>query len=173
MGAHHDRASATGSAMYSYSYGYQAPNNSFRTIMAYNCTVGCPRINYWSNPDNYYNGIPTGVVNTASNSADNRLTLNNTANIVANFRQSSTIPLAPSNLNVTSVSATSISVSFTDNSVDESGFRLEKSSNGGSTWSLIANLAANLTTFSDQNLTCGTNFAYRVKAYNNAGEFGL
>ncbi len=170
MGAHHDRANATGQAMYPYSYGYQAPNSSFRTIMAYNCTSGCTRINWWSNPDIYYNGIATGVVSTAINSADNRLTLNNTANIVANFRQSSTIPIAPTNLAVTATSKTSINLSFTDNSFDESGFRLEKSTNAGATWSLIATLPANQTTFSDQNLSCGSNYAYRVKAYNSAGE---
>lgn len=170
MGAHHDRNTTSDPGMYSYSHGYQAPDNSFRTIMAYNCTIYCPRINYWSNPEIYYNGIPTGVVSTAVNSADNRLTLNNTANIVANFRQSSTIPIAPSNLRVTTVSTTSIGLSFTDNSVDESGFRLEKSTNGGSTWSLSATLSANQTTYLDQNLACGSNFAYRVKAYNSAGE---
>ena len=114
--------------------------------------------------------MPTGVVNTASNSADNRLTLNNTANIVANFRQSGTIPIAPTNLAVTATTKTSINLSFTDNSIDKSGFRLERSTNAGSTWSLIATLPANQTTFSDQNLSCSSNFAYRVKAYNIAGE---
>ncbi len=43
MGAHHDRAnSGGGTAMYSYSYGYQDPTLAFRTIMAYNCSGGVP-----------------------------------------------------------------------------------------------------------------------------------
>ena len=170
MGAHHDRYTTSEPGMYSYSHGYQFPDNSYRTIMAYNCSTGCPRINYWSNPDVYYGGVPTGVVNTAPNSADNRLTLNNTANIVANFRQSSTIPIAPTNLAVTATTKTSINLSFTDNSIDESGFRLERSTNAGSTWSLIATLPVNQTTFLDQNLSCSSNYAYRVKSYNSAGK---
>jgi len=87
MGSHHDRATAGGDqGAYTYSYGYQAPDRSFRTVMAYDCPYGCPRVNYWSNPDVLYNGQPTGVVYTAPNSADNRLSLNNTACTVANWR---------------------------------------------------------------------------------------
>jgi len=93
MGAHHDRANAGRPGAFSYSYGYQAPNKAFRTIMAYNCpSPGCSRINNWSNPDVYYNGQRTGVLYTASNSADNRRTLNNTRVTVANFRVPDTIP---------------------------------------------------------------------------------
>ena len=97
MGAHHDRANASGSGAYSYSYGYQAPDKAFRTVMAYNCaSPGCQRINYWSNPDVSYGGQPTGVDHTDPvNSADNRLTLNNTAYTVANFRVSNHPPNTP------------------------------------------------------------------------------
>ena len=86
MGAHHDRANASGPGVYPYSYGYQAPDQAFRTVMAYNCPGGCQRINYWSNPEVNYNGQPTGTLYTDPNSADNRRTLNNTVFTVANFR---------------------------------------------------------------------------------------
>lgn len=85
MGAHHDRATG-GTGAYEYSHGYQATDKTFRTIMAYNCTGGCLRINYWSNPDVTYNGKPTGVLYTDLDSADNRRTLNNTVATVASFR---------------------------------------------------------------------------------------
>jgi hypothetical protein len=89
MGSHHDRANASGPAAFPYSYGYQAPNNAFRTIMAYNCGgAGCPRVNYWSNPAVLYGGQPMGVEYTLPNSADNRRSLNNTAFTVANWRNS-------------------------------------------------------------------------------------
>jgi hypothetical protein len=87
MGAHHDRATG-GTGAYEYSHGYQAPDKAFRTIMAYNCAGGCPRVNHWSNPDVTYGGQPTGVLYTSPSSADNRLTLNNTVATVANFRTS-------------------------------------------------------------------------------------
>jgi hypothetical protein len=99
MGAHHDRANASGEGAFSYSYGYQAPDKAFRTVMAYNCSPsppGCPRVNHWSNPDVLYGGQPTGVVYTATNSADNRRTLNNTAYTVANFRAPPNTPADPS-----------------------------------------------------------------------------
>jgi hypothetical protein len=62
-------------------------------VMAYNdgcqaAGVSCTRINYWSNPDTFYNGVATGVSSTSTSAADNRLTLNNTAYTVANFRAS-------------------------------------------------------------------------------------
>ena len=169
MGAHHDRLnSGGGTAMYSYSYGYQAPDSSFRTIMAYNCTSGCSRINNWSNPEVLYNGKPTGIVSTASNSADNRLTLNNTAPIVSNFRATKVVPVAPTNLVIQDVKTSEVTVTFTDNSTDETGFKVERSSDGA-TWSSFLTLAANTTSFVDQSLVCGGQFFYRVYAYNQNG----
>ncbi len=169
MGAHHDRLNTGGgTAMYSYSYGYQAPDSSFRTIMAYNCSAGCPRINNWSNPEVLYNGKPTGVLATASNSADNRLTLNNTAPIVSNFRATKVVPVAPTNLAVQDVKSTDITVTFADNSTDELGFKVEHSTDGA-TWSSFLTLAANTTSFVDQSPVCGSQFFYRVYAYNQNG----
>lgn len=164
MGAHHDRYSTNDSGAYSYSYGYQAPDNSFRTVMAYNCPSGyCPRINNWSNPDIYYNGKPTGVSASSSNSADNHLTLNNTAVYVANFRQALP-PQAPSDLVMLSNSATTISLGFTDNSLTEEGFLVERSVDG-TTWNLVSTLPKNTSSFTDSSLTCDTSYRYRVSAY--------
>ena len=50
--------------------------------MAYACSGGCPRLNYWSNPSVLYNGIPMGTTSTN----DNERVLNNTRNTVAAFR---------------------------------------------------------------------------------------
>jgi predicted outer membrane repeat protein len=88
MGSHHDRANTSGSGAFDYSYGYQAPDKSFRTVMAYNCSGGCPRVNYWSNPNVNYNSQPTGIIDTDPQSAFNAKSLNETAFTVANFRQS-------------------------------------------------------------------------------------
>ncbi len=86
MGAHHDRANAPEQGAYSYSYGYQDPLENWRTLMAYNCPTGCPRVQYWSNPDVTYFGRPMGVPAGQPNSADNHRTLNNTAATVSGFR---------------------------------------------------------------------------------------
>jgi len=97
MGAHHDRYATSENGAYTYSHGYVYTPDRWRTIMAYNseCVAqgfNCMRIQYWSNPDVNYGGVPMGVSSTSPNSADNRLTLNNTASTVANFRASCTSP---------------------------------------------------------------------------------
>ncbi len=86
MGAHHDRANATEQGAYPYSYGYQDPAEHWRTIMAYNCPGGCPRVQYWSNPDVIFQGKAMGVPVGDPEAADNHRTLNNTANTVSAFR---------------------------------------------------------------------------------------
>jgi hypothetical protein len=68
---------------YAYGHGYRYTGSpSWRTIMAYNCPAGCPRLNYWSNPNKLYNGVPMG--NTTR--ADNTRVLNTTRGTVAAFR---------------------------------------------------------------------------------------
>jgi hypothetical protein len=95
MGSHHDHESTDGTAAYPYSYGYQEPTGTWRTVMSYNCPNGCTRLNYWSNPDIKYGGNPMGVGGTGPTAADNQRSLNNTAYTCANFRQSITLPSAP------------------------------------------------------------------------------
>ncbi len=81
--ARHDPATDPSTSPYSYGHGYRYTGSpSWRTIMAYNCPAGCPRLNYWSSPLTLYNGLPMG---TASQS-DNHRVLNNTRNTVAAFR---------------------------------------------------------------------------------------
>jgi peptidyl-Asp metalloendopeptidase len=95
MGNRHDRANNSGTPLLPYSFGYQAPDRAFRTIMAYDCSGGsCPRVNYWSNPHVSYNGQPMGIdhnVNPA-NSADNVRSMGQTVLHVSNFRQNCVNP---------------------------------------------------------------------------------
>jgi hypothetical protein len=81
--ARHDPATDPTTTPYAYGHGYRYNGSpKWRTIMAYDCTGGCPRLNYWSNPNKLYNGVPMG---TASQS-DNARVLNNTRGTVAAFR---------------------------------------------------------------------------------------
>jgi len=66
LGAHHDPA-AGNNTVYPYGHGYREPSNNWRTIMAYNCSGGCPRLNYWSNPAVGYGGVPMGTTDTSHN----------------------------------------------------------------------------------------------------------
>lgn len=98
MGATHDRYVNDGDGAYPYSHGYVNTQGKWRTVMAYNnkCSskgYNCTRIPYWSNPRVSYQGTPTGISQNVRNSANNVLTLNNTAYTVANFRPSVENPL--------------------------------------------------------------------------------
>jgi hypothetical protein len=98
MGNNHDRANAGGGTVFPYSYGYQSPNNTFRTIMAYQCPYAyCPRIAYWSNPDVSYWEEPTGIdyETDPANAADNARSMAQTAFYVANFRENCTAQPTP------------------------------------------------------------------------------
>ena len=50
--------------------------------MAYNCSSGCSRVNWWSNPNNTFNGQTMGTATTS----DNSRVLNLTSSSVAGFR---------------------------------------------------------------------------------------
>jgi hypothetical protein len=88
MGCAHDRDNGGSGGLFSYSYGYQEPSNLFRTVMAYNCPGGCPRYQFFSNPDVSYQGQPTGVPISEPDSAHNALTINLSAPTIAAFRSS-------------------------------------------------------------------------------------
>lgn len=90
MGNQHEVGS---NPIFPYSFGYQSPNLTFRTIMATACVAGyCPRINQWSNPDVRFAGEPTGI----HGKADNARSMDETAVYVANFRPNCNTA-APSN----------------------------------------------------------------------------
>ncbi|MBL8823668.1 MAG: fibronectin type III domain-containing protein [Planctomycetia bacterium] len=78
-----------------------------------------------------------------------------------------TVPDAPGNLAATATWSNSISVAW--NSVtNATGYKLERSFDGGSNWTLIANPTN--TSYSDSGLQASTTYAYRVKATGLGGD---
>ena len=94
FGLEHDRANSTSAPSRSYAFGYQDTSELFRDIMAYNCPGGCPRIQYFSNPDITYSGRPLGVIFSSPVAADNRRALNDNAPYIGNWRQTVAPPVA-------------------------------------------------------------------------------
>jgi len=96
QGLNHDPANAAGQGAYPYSFGYVDPSCVFRTVMSYGA---CERVMQFSSPGVTFNGRVTGTP-----SQDNARTLNNTALIIANFRQqvggSCTYTLSRDSINV-------------------------------------------------------------------------
>ena len=80
-----------------------------------------------------------------------------------------TTPEAPSNLRQTRRATTSITLSWQDNSNNETGFHLDRWDDNASDWKQIATLGANVTSYTDTSVNCGQSNRYRVSAYNAAG----
>jgi len=79
-------------------------------------------------------------------------------------------PAAPTSLVAAAVSNSRINLSWTDNSGDESGFRIERCKNPNCTnFAQIAQVGAGVTTFADTTVAKNTAYSYRVRAFNGAG----
>jgi fibronectin type 3 domain-containing protein len=77
-------------------------------------------------------------------------------------------PAAPSNLTATAISSSRIDLAWTDNSSDEDGFKIYRSTDGVN-FAFYATVGANVTTRSNTNLSSSTTYYYRVFAYNSGG----
>jgi hypothetical protein len=80
------------------------------------------------------------------------------------------LPNPPSNLMARAVLDSKINLSWTDNSVVEGGFKIERWNGGG--YSQIAMVGANGATYTDSGLTPSTTYSYRVRAFNSVGDSG-
>jgi titin len=74
----------------------------------------------------------------------------------------------PSNLTATPISYSQINLTWQDNSGDETGFEIERKT-GSDSYAQIATVGANVVRYSDTDLSAGTTYYYRVRAYNTAG----
>lgn len=75
---------------------------------------------------------------------------------------------APSNLVASSSSTTQINLVWQDNSTNELGFKVERSSDGVA-YTQIAQIGANVTSFTSTGLTPSTTYYYRVRAFAQQG----
>jgi fibronectin type 3 domain-containing protein len=78
-----------------------------------------------------------------------------------------TRPLAPAGVTATTASSTQIDVTWSA-SVGANSYRIERSANGGASWSIAGTAAA--LTFSDVGLAASTTYSYRVTAVGAGGD---
>jgi len=78
------------------------------------------------------------------------------------------IPIAPSNLTGIVVSNSRVNLSWTDNSTNESGFKIERKQDGGN-YTLIGTVNPDIINYSDSMLASLVNYTYRVYSYNAVG----
>ena len=80
-------------------------------------------------------------------------------------------PTPPSQASAVSGSATRADIVWADNSPNEMGFKIERSTDNQN-FSVIGQVGANNRLYRDQGLTPNTFYYYKIKAYNAAGESG-
>ena len=66
-------------------------------------------------------------------------------------------------------SAGQLQLTWTDNSNNENGFKIERKLGTTGTFGQIATVGVNVTTYTDTNLTDGATYCYRLAAFNSAG----
>jgi uncharacterized protein (TIGR02145 family) len=78
------------------------------------------------------------------------------------------VPLPPTSLTGTVVLQTQINLSWTDNSTNETGFKIERRT-GSANYAVVGTVNQDILSFSDTGLTPSTTYTYRVYAYNAVG----
>jgi hypothetical protein len=73
-------------------------------------------------------------------------------------------------LALVSKTTTSVNLSWT-NVAGEAGYDLERSADGGTTWTTIATPGADSVTYADTGLTCDITYIYRVRARDGGGNY--
>lgn len=98
---------------------------------------------------------------------------NSTFSSVAQATTTGTAPVAASSLAAVPTpgsGSTSVTLTWTDASSDESGFRVEKSLSANGTWTTAASVSANTTTANATGLSPLTPYFFRVVAFNAGGD---
>jgi uncharacterized protein (TIGR02145 family) len=78
------------------------------------------------------------------------------------------VPLPPLNLIGNTPVSSEVYLSWTDNSTNETGFKIERKTGTG-TYSVVGSTNADITIWTDKEVVNGTSYTYRVYAYNSAG----
>nr|MBA2645451.1 fibronectin type III domain-containing protein [Pyrinomonadaceae bacterium] len=82
-------------------------------------------------------------------------------------------PASPTNLTASAASTSRIDLTWTDNSNNEQGFKVERCTGPGcSDFEEIGQVGAGVTSYGDTGLTSNTTYRYRVRAYNAGGDSG-
>lgn len=80
------------------------------------------------------------------------------------------LPTAPSNLSAAVISRSEIDLLWTDNSTNESGFKIERCTGSSCTnFRQIATVGAGVNAYKNTGLSRNTTYRYRVRAYNAGG----
>jgi hypothetical protein len=96
------------------------------------------------------------------------MTLTSSAEVKAVAFKSGSNPSAVASASFTIVSAPKVTVTWQDNSSNENNFQVERKTGTGGTYSQIATVAANSTSYVDTTVTNGVTYCYRLRAVNSS-----
>jgi hypothetical protein len=116
-------------------------------------------------PGTLATGAYQGTVTVSGGGAANSIPVAVTLNVGTSIN-------APSGLAAAMASDSNATLTWTDNSNNETGFRIEHSTDTGRTWQQVATAAANATTSTLHLAVLGGAHWYRVLAYNGVGQSG-
>jgi fibronectin type 3 domain-containing protein len=85
---------------------------------------------------------------------------------VTTLSPASTNPAAPSNLAMTVVTPTTITLDWQNNADNELGFQIQRSTSSGGPWSLVGTVGVGVTSYTDTGLDLSTTYYYEVAAFN-------
>lgn len=91
------------------------------------------------------------------------------SNIVTLTTAPPSAPEAPSSLSATANLPNKITLTWTDNSSNESGFYIERATSSTGPFNRIATVSANVRTYASTGLSSATRYWYRVRSYNDGG----
>ncbi len=79
------------------------------------------------------------------------------------------VPTAPTNLQAEAISANQIDIEWTDNSDDETGFRIERKIDENGSYNEVSQITEDVIVFQDVGLQPNTTYFYRICAFNENG----
>lgn len=88
------------------------------------------------------------------------------ASVTVAVGETPAVPATPTSLTATAVSIGEIDLDWVDNADDETAYKVERSLDGTTGWTVIATLAADFTSYNDTGLAGDTTYYYRVRALN-------
>jgi hypothetical protein len=139
---------------------YNGMTVDIKAILDYCVTKG------WLSSSNTVHQVQCGFEISGTGGVSRRFTMNSYS---VSFTISGTIPTAPSNLTATAASSSVINLTWNDDANNETGFYIERSTASGSSFSQIASVGANVTSYQNTGLSASTTYYYRVRAYNGLG----
>jgi hypothetical protein len=80
------------------------------------------------------------------------------------------VPSAPTNLLLTSATATTIKIKWSHDGINVWGFKIERKTGSTGTWSQIGTGNSTSRAFSDNTVMGGKTYFYRVRAHNGSGD---